>query len=368
MGPSSNVLAIGGRTGWFKFPVLLACLALAYVVIKEYKAGWLRSPGDGTAQDLHSTRRRSSIRGMMTAVNAGRLGNQMGSYAVMYSLAKLNRYAAYIHPRMHARLAPLFKLSLPVLGNEMQNISWVNFSGADIMSESYSHMTEAHIKLRGYYNSWTFFHHIKNEILEQFTFHEKLKFRAWSTLAKMRKGRRNPTFIAVHVRRGDYINLMPRKYQGVLADKEYFEKAMGYFRGRYQEPVFVVSSDGLQWCRENIDASRGDVYFANDWHVSSPIKDLTLLAHCNHTIMTIGTFGFWAAYLAGGEVVYLTNYTPPDSTWLGFFKPFANYLPEWIGMESGTLPLQSEHNLVVKPVKMTATPRSKHKSAAMKKE
>ena len=31
--------------------------------------------------------------------------------------------------------------------------------------------------------------------------------------------------------------------------------------------------------------------------------DLALLAACNHTIMSYGTFGQWAALLAGGRVV-----------------------------------------------------------------
>jgi hypothetical protein len=28
--------------------------------------------------------------------------------------------------------------------------------------------------------------------------------------------------------------------------------------------------------------------------------DLALLAACNHSILTYGTFGFWAGFLAGG--------------------------------------------------------------------
>ncbi|CAM5173567.1 unnamed protein product [Eretmochelys imbricata] len=49
---------------------------------------------------------------------------------------------------------------------------------------------------------------------------------------------------------------MPQIWKGVVADKAYLEKAMGYFRAKYQEPVFVVTSNGMEWCRENIDASR----------------------------------------------------------------------------------------------------------------
>ncbi|XP_024079210.2 galactoside 2-alpha-L-fucosyltransferase 2-like, partial [Terrapene carolina triunguis] len=119
------------------------------------------------------------------------------------------------------------------------------------------------------------------------------------------------------------------------------EKAMGYFRAKYQEPVFVVSSNGMEWCRENIDASRGDVYFSGDGKESSPGRDFALLAHCNHTIMTIGTFGIWAGYLAGGETVYLANYTLPDSPFLEIFQPWAAFLPQWIGIDADLSPLRS---------------------------
>lgn len=41
----------------------------------------------------------------------------------------------------------------------------------------------------------------------------------------------------------------------------------------------------------------------------SPELDLAVLAACNHSIMTLGTFGFWGSYLAGGEVLY------PNISW-----------------------------------------------------
>ena len=42
-------------------------------------------------------------------------------------------------------------------------------------------------------------------------------------------------------------------------------------------------------------------------------KDLALLGNCNHTITTHGTYGHWAAFLAGGEVY--TEFGPiiPDA-------------------------------------------------------
>nr|XP_026261991.1 ras-interacting protein 1 [Urocitellus parryii] len=49
-------------------------------------------------------------------------------------------------------------------------------------------------------------------------------------------------------------------------------------------------------------------------------KDLALLTQCNHTTVTVGTFGFWAAYLAGGDTAYFTNFALPDSEFLKIWE------------------------------------------------
>ncbi|XP_044844847.1 galactoside alpha-(1,2)-fucosyltransferase 2-like isoform X2 [Mauremys mutica] len=281
-------------------------------------------------------------RGMWTVNSAGRLGNQMGEYATLYALAKMNGRQAYILPEMHQQLAPLFRITLPVLSSDVvQDIPWKDYELHDWMSEEYRHIEGKYIRLTGYPCSWTFYHHLRQEILQEFSFHDHVKEEANRYLAGLRGQRRNVTYVGVHVRRGDYVHEMPTFWKGVVADKAYLEKAMGYFRAKYQEPVFVVTSNGMEWCRENIDASRGDVYFSGDGMELSPGRDFALLAHCNHTIMTIGTFGIWAGYLAGGETIYLANYMLPDSPFLKIFKPAAAFLPEWIGIDADLSPLRS---------------------------
>uniref|UniRef100_A0A8C0IK97 L-Fucosyltransferase n=2 Tax=Chelonoidis abingdonii TaxID=106734 RepID=A0A8C0IK97_CHEAB len=280
--------------------------------------------------------------GMWTVNSTRRLGNQMGEYATLYALAKMNRRLAYILPEMHQQLAPLFHITLPVLSSDVvQNIPWKDYELHDWMSEEYRHIEGKYVQLTGYPCSWTFYHHLRQEILQEFSFHDHVKEEANRYLAGLRGQRRNVTYVGIHVRRGDYVWVMPQVWKGVVADKAYLEKAIGYFRAKYQEPVFVVTSNGMEWCRENIDASQGDVYFSGDGRESSPGRDFALLAHCNHTIMTIGTFGIWAGYLAGGETVYLANYTLPNSPFLKIFKAAVAFLPQWIGIDADLSPLQS---------------------------
>ncbi|XP_066486457.1 galactoside alpha-(1,2)-fucosyltransferase 2-like [Tiliqua scincoides] len=275
-----------------------------------------------------------------TVETAGRLGNQMGQYATLYALAKLNGHQAYIHPTMHRKLASLFRITLPVIpARVVGKICWRDISMHDWMSEDYRHIQGNYVRLTGYPCSYTFYHHIRQEILQEFTFHDHIKEKANRYLRRLRGRRRNVTYVGVHVRRGDYVRVMPQVWKGVVADRGYLEIAINYFREKYNNPIFVVISDGMRWCKKNIDASRGDVYFAGDGRESSPGRDFALLTHCNHTIMTIGTFGIWAGYLAGGETVYLANYTLPNSPLLDVFKPSAIYLPEWKGIAADLYPL-----------------------------
>jgi Glycosyl transferase family 11 len=61
-------------------------------------------------------------------------------------------------------------------------------------------------------------------------------------------------------------------------------------------------------------------------------EDLAILSHCNHTIMTVGTFGWWAGFLSGGITVYYKNFPAAGSELsLGFYAE-DYFLPEWVGL------------------------------------
>ncbi|XP_073914008.1 galactoside alpha-(1,2)-fucosyltransferase 1 isoform X2 [Castor canadensis] len=283
------------------------------------------------------------ISGTWTIYPDGRFGNQMGQYATLLALAKLNGRRAFILPAMHASLAPVFRITLPVLAQEVESRTpWRELHLHDWMSEEYSHLTEPFLKLTGFPCSWTFFHHLREQIRSEFTLHDHLREEAQQVLRRLSlggTGGRPRTFVGVHVRRGDYLQVMPQRWKGVVGDRAYLQQAMDWFRAHHDDPIFVITSNGMQWCRENIDTSHGDVVFAGNGLESTPGRDFALLTQCNHTVMTIGTYGFWAAYLAGGDTVYLANFTQPDSEFLKIFKPKAAFLPEWVGINADLSPL-----------------------------
>ncbi|XP_075184324.1 galactoside alpha-(1,2)-fucosyltransferase 2-like [Anomaloglossus baeobatrachus] len=305
------------------------------------------SSEDNAPQDASDTNR--PLKGMMTIIPLGRFGNQIGEYAALYALAKMNGYRAYLLPGMHQGLSSLFKLNLPLLSKDTdKRIKWKEYNLNNWMCPEYRNITGDNVRLRGFVYSWTFYHHLKNELLQEFTFHDFVKEEVNAYFTQVRGNRTNVTFVGVHVRRGDYLNHFVQQKRGVLADKNYLQNATDYFRRKYQNPIFVVASNGMDWCKDNINNSLGDVYFAGDGKEGSPDRDFALLSHCNHSIITFGSFGIWSAYLAGGETIHLTNYSAPDSSYLQYVKYEAIYLPEWIAVPANLTELLKSKGLIKK--------------------
>lgn len=120
-------------------------------------------------------------------------------------------------------------------------------------------------------------------------------------------------YVGVHVRHGMDITLNSRnaKHGHTVATREYFKNAMNHFREKYNNVVFIIASDNQAWVNANIDVTRrGEVYVLNSRHRE---VDLAALAFCNHTIMSTGTFSWWAAYLANGDTVYYGDWPNPGS-------------------------------------------------------
>lgn len=165
------------------------------------------------------------LEGMWTINAIGRLGNQMGQYATLLALARMNGRPAYIPAHMHSTLAPLFRISLPVLHSATAaSIAWQNYRLDDWMQERYRHIPGRYVRLTGYPCSWTFYHHLRPEILREFSLHEHVRREAQAFLGGLRvQGARPRTFVGVHVRRGDYVRVMPNVWKGVVADRGYLE-------------------------------------------------------------------------------------------------------------------------------------------------
>ena len=85
-------------------------------------------------------------------------------------------------------------------------------------------------------------------------------------------------------------------------DDDYYDDGIEYFRENYDNCIFVVASDDIEWCKKHIDTSKNDIFFSDskptfhkdeygrviDNDFSKAAYDLVLLSSCNHTVISRG--------------------------------------------------------------------------------
>lgn len=136
---------------------------------------------------------------------------------------------------------------------------------------------------------------IHDEIMETFVFPPFATERN-REFAKMLD---NCNSVFIHARRGDMLSA-----NGWCYKYGYFRRAVKYIKKHVKDPVFVffTNTGSIDWCKENartfaLDYSKDKVLFV-DWNSGEEsFRDMQLMTHCKHGIITNSTFGWWGAYL-----------------------------------------------------------------------
>ena len=197
------------------------------------------------------------------------------------------------------------------------------------------------LTMDGYFQAWTYFKNVTDDIWKYFTVKPQYLEEARQFLRESVPGIK--TRICVHVRRGDFLSESNQKAGRTVADNEYFNKSMTFFRKQFSDAYFIIVTEDADWCRNNIF---GDDFIFSNRHFrlghlidkfGEAVVDLSIMSLCDHAIITSGTFGWWGGWLSGGTVIYLNDFPRPGSQ---LDKPPAfireeYYLPDWIGMSNG---------------------------------
>lgn len=101
-------------------------------------------------------------------------------------------------------------------------------------------------------------------------------------------------YIAVHVRRGDYVD---NTFYVDLFEDGYYERAMELF----PDERFLIFSDDIEWCKKQELFSFCALFSEG----KSEVDDLNAMASCKGHIIANSSFSWWGAYLSphGGKVV-----------------------------------------------------------------
>lgn len=249
--------------------------------------------------------------GVITVLSGGRLGNLMGEYATLLALAERDQLFPILQERTYKTLAKYFvHITVPSVDVLNCKMNWASLnlgSYNSLTKKARTRTSKSGIFIKGYPTSVSLFHRHRHNILKEFQFKPDVAKSASDKLHDMTSNRTaDPILIGVHVRRTDYSEFLRDRFNAQLVGPLYFDRAMNYFRNKFpKRALFVVVSDDMQWCRHNLQSD--DIVYAGNSETSNPAIDLALLASCNHSIITYGNFGFWGAYLAGGEVILAGN-------------------------------------------------------------
>jgi galactoside 2-L-fucosyltransferase 1/2 len=182
------------------------------------------------------------------------------------------------------------------------------------------------IELLGFWQVYKYFIDHIEEIRRQLRFKQTILNRVNSFLDK-NINRSVSTVVGIHIRRGDF--LLVRR----VSSNQYIFNAMLHFLSKYRSVIFVIVSDDKQYCRK-VFGQRNNVLLTPDSF--SAADDLATLTVCEHSILTVGTFGWWGAFLLLNRVGDVLTDSKPDHTPLDVNCRQDDYFPPWFSFLNNT--------------------------------
>ena len=139
--------------------------------------------------------------------------------------------------------------------------------------------------MKGYFQSSKYFSKYRDKILELFQLSSQEQKYVDDYFSKVKSEFKEcKQVVSLHVRRGDYLKL-PDFHTNLTM--EYYTKAIENF----PSALFMVFSDDIEWCKENIKIP--NVHYVSE----RDVIDLSLMSKCDSHILANSSFGWWGAYL-----------------------------------------------------------------------
>lgn len=145
----------------------------------------------------------------------------------------------------------------------------------------------------GYWQTEKYFKNIRSFILKTFTFPPVELNSKNDEIFRIISSK---NVVGIHVRRGDYVKI--GNTQGICT-LDYYQKALDLMRKKTDPEMFLIFSDDIKWCRENIeDLLDGIPTIYVDWNKGkNSFRDMQLMTHCKHNIIANSSFSWWGAWL-----------------------------------------------------------------------
>lgn len=215
------------------------------------------------------------------------------------------------------RELPQIEYKIPLRWTLIEEKNYMLYENYRLLNYTSSSHSLMKFSVAGYRQNWRYFQEHSQTLHHMFQLRDILTTKAGYIIeSQIKKARSaNVTTVGVHVRRGDMVYNSSREYGYTMADTTFFLTAMDIMLQKYKSSgslVFFIVSDSIELVEQEFNNYTNvyDMYFVNtfDWQL-----DFAILTLMDHTIISGGTFGFWAAWLADGDVISFRDYARPGS-------------------------------------------------------
>ena len=276
----------------------------------------------------------------------GGTGNVLFCFVSALGIAHHNNRSAVFSSEMN-RLKKIFpKIEINVLKDTPK---WKRLGERESnkFDPRFFNMSKKNMKIGKYLQSFKYFKDIFGDIYKKNVsfFDENLLAKSSKFIQKAKHNYRQRnkiknqetkiTSICVHVRRGDFLLQSNIKHGYRVPSSLDIQNAMNYMQTKFKDIVFIVISNDLEWCKENLN--RTNVYFSN---FTSANEDFVLMCKCDHMIMTVGTFGWWGAWFTswrGGVAMYYEHQFSANTFMYRSFSRYDWLPPHWLAYTNMTI-------------------------------
>lgn len=239
---------------------------------------------------------------------ASRFGNHLFMYASSYGIAKSTHRKLTLDPLFYDIKDMFPDISEDLVENPTtMSVAYEDGFYGTYMLQRFSLGQYCDVQIYGYLQSYRYFDHCKADItrnLRSITdrylngprmFLQETR----QKVADASGGGILPSdvvFVGIHYRLGDVKN--NDEYR---TPRDFFLRAMSYFKNRYNTVHFITTSDSKNVMDERLKLNSIESTMSPFLNYQ---EDFALMTLCDHIIWTTGTFGWWIAYLSGGDVIY----------------------------------------------------------------
>jgi hypothetical protein len=148
------------------------------------------------------------------------------------------------------------------------------------------------VSMTGFFQSEKYFINYKKIVLKLFQF-PKIKDKLLQKYLNLIK---NKNSVAIHIRRGDYLNNPKVSYVHGILKEDYYKKSISYLKKIVKNPIFFIFSDDIELVKKTFFFFNKEKFIFID--AKSSINALHLMSNCKHFIIANSTFSWWGAWLS----------------------------------------------------------------------